>query len=57
MKEFSKEEIISDKELEALEDLVEVIGKADSEKKIVKSDYSEDLENLKKKIKEEANEK
>lgn len=50
MKEFDKKDIICEEEIEALENLVDVIRKSDSDRKIVKDNLEDDVKRLKEKI-------
>lgn len=51
MKEVDKKDIISEEEMEALENLVDVIKEADIDNKIVKDDFEEDVKVLKERLK------
>ena len=51
MKEVEKKDIISEEEIEALENLVDVIKESDIDNKIVKNDFEEDVGALKEKLK------
>ena len=51
MKEVDKKDIISEEEMEALENLVDVIKESDKDKKIIKDDFEEDVKVLKERLK------
>lgn len=51
MKEVDKKDIISEDEMEALENLVDVIKESDKDKKIIKDDFEEDVKVLKERLK------
>ena len=51
MREVEKKDIITEEEIEALENLVDVIKKSDIDNKIVKDDLEKDVGALKEKLK------
>ena len=51
MREVEKKDIITEEEIEALENLVDVIKESDPNKNIVKDDFEDDVKALKDRVK------